>query len=307
MKRLHEGDDDDDDDYEDIDFDAIEPEEDDGSTVKTGTVDTSGCMRGLYLMKFPTRFMRSLERGAKGRLRLPTVADETTGRAVGELILENGEANEPNKYEVHIKPEPSKIIVFSSKAADDEGKALVEGTVSHQCVTRPVIDAKFRNMIRLQAKAAQPKRRTITLNDEELRKAEHRVVKVETAQQKEERKFLNQQKRHHSDLPDAQWRKETTTRLFELFNTRPHWSLVELSSIMDEPQQKLKTILGEACVYNKGGPHRNMYELKDEYKTKEQREQKAEELQTRKEARKAEAERTAQAREEREAYEAKRR
>ncbi|KAJ8909041.1 hypothetical protein NDN08_005739 [Rhodosorus marinus] len=273
---------------------------------RTGEVDFSSYGRGLYLVKVPARVIDALKKGDEGKLRLPTAADEETGIAKGELLLGGDAAEHPtSKFEVQIKPEAQDVIVFSSDRKDDDGKVRIEGKVSHQCVARPVIDSKFRSRLKqnVKSKAAAPQRKMQILNDEEYRKAEHRVVKIKTAQEIRELKYQREQKRRYVDLPEAQWKERTTTRLFQLFEKRSHWSLTEIADALDEPQQRLKALLGEACVYNKSGPHRNMYELRDEFKTVEQRKQKEDEIEARREARLAEQEKQRRLREEKEAYE----
>ncbi|GJP54424.1 hypothetical protein CLOM_g13511 [Closterium sp. NIES-68] len=55
-------------------------------------------------------------------------------------------------------------------------------------------------------------------------------------------------------------------KLFALFEERPHWTLKHLTDATQQPQQFLKEVLGDMCVYNKRGPNQGLYELKPEYK-----------------------------------------
>ncbi|KAG6535000.1 hypothetical protein ZIOFF_008916 [Zingiber officinale] len=54
--------------------------------------------------------------------------------------------------------------------------------------------------------------------------------------------------------------------LFRLFERQPNWGLKQLVLETNQPQQFLKEILSEICVYNKRGPNQATHELKAEYK-----------------------------------------
>mmetsp|Transcript_10021 Transcript_10021/g.30614 ORF Transcript_10021/g.30614 Transcript_10021/m.30614 type:complete len:309 (+) Transcript_10021:305-1231(+) len=301
MSRLGNGDDDDD--YEEF---LDEEDEVDEEETRTGEVNLDNYERGMYLVKMPMRLLKSLEDGTPCKLRLPTAGADESGRVTGEMFLENAmNLNSGPQFEMEITPEISDTVVFSSDDTDDQGKVQLEGRVSHHCVVRPVIDHKYRKMVRHHhSEAAQShKRRTLKLQSDELRKMEQADFTMPVAVSRGELKLRKEEKRKIVDKPEQQWRKDTMERLFGLFERQSYWSLTEISDALDEPQQRLKDLLSEACNYNRGGPHRNMYELKDEYKTSEQRAQQAEELQARREARVAENEHKARLREEREARE----
>ncbi|KAM3351720.1 hypothetical protein ACQJBY_023576 [Aegilops geniculata] len=54
--------------------------------------------------------------------------------------------------------------------------------------------------------------------------------------------------------------------LFKLFERQPNWSLRHLMQETDQPEQFLKEIMNDLCVYNKRGPNQGTHELKPEYK-----------------------------------------
>ncbi|TVU34960.1 hypothetical protein EJB05_16819, partial [Eragrostis curvula] len=54
--------------------------------------------------------------------------------------------------------------------------------------------------------------------------------------------------------------------LFKLFERQPNWSLKQLMNETDQPEQFLKEMLNNLCVYNKRGPNQGTHELKPEYK-----------------------------------------
>eukprot|EP00188_Purpureofilum_apyrenoidigerum_P000882 Plantae.Rhodophyta-Purpureofilum_apyrenoidigerum.ctg14424.p1 GENE.Plantae.Rhodophyta-Purpureofilum_apyrenoidigerum.ctg14424~~Plantae.Rhodophyta-Purpureofilum_apyrenoidigerum.ctg14424.p1 ORF type:complete len:318 (+),score=69.17 Plantae.Rhodophyta-Purpureofilum_apyrenoidigerum.ctg14424:29-955(+) len=301
MSRLGNGEEEEYEEFIDGDEEEVDEEE-----TRTGEVNLDNYERGMYLVKMPKRLLKSLEEGTPCKLRLPTAGADESGNVTGEMFLESvlNPGGRP-QFEMQITPETSDTIVFSSDDTDDQGKVQLEGRVSHHCVVRPVIDHKYREMVRhhhREAAQAQ-KRRTVKLQNDELRKMERGDFTMPVAISRGELKLRKEEKRKIVDKPEQQWRRDTMEKLFLLFEKRSHWSLTEISDALNEPQQRLKDLLSEACNYNRGGPHRNMYELKDEYKTSEQRTQQAEELQARREARVAESEHKARLREEREARE----
>ncbi|VAH80583.1 unnamed protein product [Triticum turgidum subsp. durum] len=54
--------------------------------------------------------------------------------------------------------------------------------------------------------------------------------------------------------------------LFKLFERQSNWSLRHLMQETDQPEQFLKEIMNDLCVYNKRGPNQGTHELKPEYK-----------------------------------------
>lgn len=61
-------------------------------------------------------------------------------------------------------------------------------------------------------------------------------------------------------------RTEMENIIFKLFERQPNWALKALVQETDQPEQFLKEILNDLCVYNKRGPNQGTHELKPEYK-----------------------------------------
>ncbi|KAK1289101.1 hypothetical protein QJS10_CPB18g01833 [Acorus calamus] len=61
-------------------------------------------------------------------------------------------------------------------------------------------------------------------------------------------------------------RQELENIIFKLFERQPNWALKQLVLETDQPEQFLKEILNDLCVYNKRGPNQGTHELKPEYK-----------------------------------------
>ncbi|XP_015877159.2 uncharacterized protein LOC107413662 [Ziziphus jujuba] len=61
-------------------------------------------------------------------------------------------------------------------------------------------------------------------------------------------------------------RGEMEEIMFKLFERQPNWTLRHLIQETDQPEQFLKDILKELCVYNNKGANQGTYELKPEYR-----------------------------------------
>ncbi|KAJ7975091.1 Transcription initiation factor IIF, beta subunit [Quillaja saponaria] len=61
-------------------------------------------------------------------------------------------------------------------------------------------------------------------------------------------------------------RREVEEFIFKLFDRQPNWSLRNLIQKTDQPEQYLRDILKELCVYNNKGTDQGTYELKPEYR-----------------------------------------
>ncbi|KAF3969500.1 hypothetical protein ACB098_06G175500 [Castanea mollissima] len=61
-------------------------------------------------------------------------------------------------------------------------------------------------------------------------------------------------------------RNEMEEIMFKLFERQPNWTLRQLIQETDQPEQFMKDILKDLCVYNNKGANQGSYELKPEYR-----------------------------------------
>ncbi|KAL7590560.1 uncharacterized protein LOC111877196 isoform X1 [Lactuca sativa] len=61
-------------------------------------------------------------------------------------------------------------------------------------------------------------------------------------------------------------RGEMEDIMFKLFERQSNWTLKQLISETDQPEQFLKDMLKDLCIYNNKGSNQGTYELKPEYK-----------------------------------------
>ena len=58
---------------------------------------------------------------------------------------------------------------------------------------------------------------------------------------------------------------ELLDELFELFSKRSYWTRKNLIMETEQPEDYLKSVLNEICIYNKKGQHKGFYQLNHEY------------------------------------------
>lgn len=61
-------------------------------------------------------------------------------------------------------------------------------------------------------------------------------------------------------------RREMEEVMFNLFERQSNWTLRLLIQETDQPEQFLKDLLKDLCIYNNKGSNQGTYELKPEYK-----------------------------------------
>ena len=216
----------------------------------------------------------------------------------------------PTHYELRFHQENPGMQAFSIDAADDLGRARVEGTVAYVGALQPRLDEAFRAMHRYRAATHQTTMRkqgkrmreisTADLQREELRRAQpdagwtvserpaatasmvgvrHAADQIEAQYERElqQRRAQRIAKREASastlrpDAPETEWREAAMQLLFELFEQQHWWRFSDLADVTGQPTARLKPLIAELCEYNNRGPYRGMYELKDQYKTQAQR------------------------------------
>ncbi|KAJ4900162.1 hypothetical protein Rs2_14113 [Raphanus sativus] len=61
-------------------------------------------------------------------------------------------------------------------------------------------------------------------------------------------------------------RREMEEIMFNLFEGQSNWTLRQLIQETDQPEQFLKDLLRDLCIYNNKGSNQGTYELKPEFK-----------------------------------------
>ncbi|KAG6539304.1 hypothetical protein ZIOFF_004468 [Zingiber officinale] len=173
-----------------------------------------------------------------------------------EMIQTN--PNTPRSYKLNMSKDVAPMCVFSKS---NQGKISVEGKVECNFDMEPQNLRAYSNLCRDRTNEA-----AVLENDHGMfmRPMPGIVVGQLPSSSKEKRK-LTQSKRQ--DAKRVRMDKgEMLNILFRLFERQPNWRLKQLVLETDQPQQFLKEMLREICVYNKRGSNQGTHELKGEYK-----------------------------------------
>ncbi|XP_055629111.1 general transcription factor IIF subunit 2-like [Toxorhynchites rutilus septentrionalis] len=143
-------------------------------------------------------------------------------------------------------------------AAPQPDKLCMEGRFVQKLECRPQADDCYMKM-KLESirKAAQPARQTKALDrivNNFKPVADHKHNIEEKARKKAEGKHLREDKNKILDI------------LFNAFEKHQYYNIKDLVQITRQPITYLKEILKEVCDYNMKNPHKNMWELKREYR-----------------------------------------
>jgi len=139
-----------------------------------------------------------------------------------------------------------------------EYKVAIEGKVIQRAECRPVNDDNYMALKRLRMEIGNKPRKE--------------VVQLKRPVQNYKPKAI-----HESQLEYAQRKKDEGKKtrldkevvmngLFKAFESHQYYNVKDLVRITNQPITFLKEILKEICVYNTKAPHKNMWELKEEYR-----------------------------------------
>lgn len=181
-------------------------------------------------------------------------------------LAQNEIGNNPKSYSLNMFKDFVPMCVFSES---NQGKFSLEGKVEHKFDMEPHSEnyGDYSKLCRERTKKAMVKTRQILVIDndygENMRPLPGMVGLVPSGS-KEKKKVApakgSETKRTRRD------RRELENIIFKLFERQPNWALKQLVKETDQPEQFLKEILNDLCVYNKRGPHQGTHELKPEYK-----------------------------------------
>ncbi|KAK2366409.1 Transcription initiation factor IIF, beta subunit [Trifolium repens] len=158
------------------------------------------------------------------------------------------------------------MTVFSDST---QGKVSVEGKIVNKFDMRP-----HNQNLELYGKLCRERTKKYTVKNRQIRVIEHDTganmrpmpgmvsfsvagpVKFMCCNIRKRRKLLGEEQKL----------REQEEIIFKLFERQPNWSLRNLIQETDQPEQFLKDILKDLCVYNNKGTNQGTYELKPEYR-----------------------------------------
>ncbi|KAJ7970422.1 putative Transcription initiation factor IIF subunit beta [Quillaja saponaria] len=247
-----------------------------GNTMSNGYVETSKADRAVWLMKCPPVVSRCLGPSdgsdpsrpvAKVILSIDPLhsndEDSPTQFTMELAATESG--NIPKCYTMDMSTDFIPMSVFSESS---QGKISLEGKILNKFDMRPHNQnlETYAKLCRERTNKYMKKTRQIQVidNDSGAHMRPMPGMMIFSASGPTDKKKMptkgTEMKRTRRD------RKEMEEIIFKLFERQSNWSLRNLIQETDQPEQFLKDILKDLCVYNNKGINQGTYELKPEYR-----------------------------------------
>ncbi|KDP25732.1 hypothetical protein JCGZ_23953 [Jatropha curcas] len=244
-----------------------------GGVVIGGPVETARAEKAVWLMKCPALVSRSLKNPtlddpsrpvAKVVLSIDPLnsGDDNSSRQFTMELADNESGNAPKSYSMDMSEDFIPMSVFSESS---QGKVSVEGKILFKFDMRPHSEnlENYAKICRERTKKYMTKGRQIQVIDNDtgshMRPMPLFIASTPNEKKKPPAKATDT-KRTRRD------RGEMEDIMFKLFERQSNWTLRQLIQETDQPEQFLKDILKELCVYNNKGTNQGSYELKPEYK-----------------------------------------
>ncbi|CAN6897445.1 unnamed protein product [Brassica oleracea] len=264
------------------------------------TLETDFAERPMWLMKCPSLIASALQSlpstddsylpVAKVILSFDPLAafDEEETKFVMELARA-GSGNIPKRFGLDMSKDFIPMSVFSESSS--QGKMSVEGKIKNKFHMSPRTEnmESYGKLCRERATKSMCKNKQIQVSFKEwfiplhLYKNDHvygfildqvidnatgmymwptpgTVAPTGTFEKKKVTTKTTEMKRTRRD------RREMEEVMFNLFERQSHWTLRNLIQDTDQPEQFLKDLLRDLCIYNNKGSNQGTYELKPEDK-----------------------------------------
>lgn len=164
----------------------------------------------------------------------------------------------PREHKFAISDISHQHLAVFSHCQDDKGakKMVLEGNVVQKGECRPIGDSLYMDLKKQRIVEARQPTRLV----QQLDKAVVNYKPLITQRVEMEPKRKNEQKKSRED------KDKVTEMLFAAFEKHQYYYLKDLERITKQPITYLKEILREIASYNLKNPHKNMWELKAEYR-----------------------------------------
>ncbi|KAL3848331.1 hypothetical protein ACJMK2_019199 [Sinanodonta woodiana] len=223
--------------------------------------------RGVWLVKVPKYLSQQWQKspGDVGKLRIsrtdiPGRKPEVTLKLNDEISQTKipGQPPVPKDHKLMLTGVGDQnLVVFSQSVGTD--KLAVEGKVIQRAECRPDDkDGIYMKRKRIEVmKMNQPKREVIQIKG---------VVPVYKPKSDHEFNIQHQKKLKEDGKRTRDDKEKVQNMLFAAFEKHQYYNISDLVRITNQPISYLKEILKEICIYNMKAPHKNMWELRPEYR-----------------------------------------
>ncbi|KAF7997389.1 hypothetical protein HCN44_005666 [Aphidius gifuensis] len=246
------------------------------STSTERELDLSNASRGVWLVKVPKYISNKWEKAPGnievGKLKITKIpgskAEVSLKLADSVMSLkETGEEDIPQQHRLDVTTVTRQMLgVFSHIPANPDAdesepkdeQLFMEGRIVQKLECRPDADKCYMKLKKASIRrAAVPSRSIQTLD-----RAVQNFKPV--SDHKHNIEYAEKKKAEGKKMRDD--KNSVTDMLFAAFEKHQYYNIKDLVKITRQPIVYLKEILQEVCVYNLKNPHRNMWELKPEFR-----------------------------------------
>lgn len=231
----------------------------------SGDLDTTFAARGVWLVKVPkyiSNRWNTAQNSEVGRLKITKVPG---GKPDVVFTLDDGllkadadgvDRSIPKEHKFVISSISSQSLAVFSQSAN---KLTLEGRVIQKAECRPVDN---------DANYLQLKKRCIMQASKPVRyvkQLDHVVNSYKPVSDHKNNIEFEQMKKAEGKK-SREDKDKVLDMLFAAFEKHQYYNIKDLVQITRQPITYLKEILKEICMYNLKNPHKNMWELKTEYR-----------------------------------------
>jgi len=238
-------------------------------------LDLSNANRGVWLVKVPKYVANRWEKASSdmevGKLKITKQQGQKpqVSLTLSSAILnlnEPGEESIPKDHRLDVSTVTQQTLgVFSHVTPANNGavvpeteKLYLEGKIVQKLECRPYADTCYMKL-KLESikKASLPTRKVKQLD---------RIVQSykPVSDHKNNIEYMERKKAEGKKARDD--KDAVLEMLFSAFEKHQYYNIKDLVKITKQPITYLKEILKEVCNYNLKNPHKNMWELKPEYR-----------------------------------------
>ncbi|XP_008465664.1 uncharacterized protein LOC103503304 isoform X1 [Cucumis melo] len=250
--------------------------------VGTDFLETNKADRAMWLLKCPQVVTRALSNSPDAPSRPvakvivsvdPLQSNDDDDSSSTEFTMELASTDSGNalrSYTLNMSTDFIPMSVFSESSQDSSfvlGKFTVEGKILNKFDMKPHDQnlERYGKLCRERTHKSMTKSRQIQVIDHvtggHMRPMPGMdVLSFGAAEKKKVVSKGSETKRLRKE------RGELEKIIFKLFERQPYWTSKQLIQETDQPEQYMKEILKDLCVYNNKGVHQGTYELKPEYK-----------------------------------------
>ncbi|XP_065223288.1 general transcription factor IIF subunit 2 [Planococcus citri] len=248
-------------------------------------LDVSNSSRGIWLVKVPKYIASKWEKAPSsievGKLKINRNANQkvqvSLNLSESMLCMDNDNQEAiPRNHKLDVTPVNRQTLgVFSQGPSGqrledsmlEPDKLILEGKIAQRLECHPYADSNYMKLkMESFKKAREPVRLLKTLDKVVVAYkpvSNHKHLKEYEEKKKAEGKRSRDDKNAVLDM------------LFKAFDKHQYYNIKDLVTITKQPVGYLKEILKEVCNHNMKNPHKNMWELKPEYRHYNKEEEKA--------------------------------